>query len=333
MSNKVKWGVLSVAKIGVEKVIPAMQKGERCEVVAIASRDLKRAEKAAGELGIPRAYGSYEELLADPDIEAVYNPLPNHLHVPWSQKAAEAGKHVLCEKPIALSAQEAAQLVSTRDRTGVKIQEAFMVRTHPQWLGTLELVRSGRIGELRSIQGFFSYYNLDENNIRNILEYGGGGLMDIGCYPITTSRFVFGQEPRRVIGLVERDPNFDTDRLASVILDFPSGQSVFTCSTQLAPYQRMHFVGAKGRIEIEIPFNAPPDRPCRIFIDDGDLFGSNIEIKAFDTCDQYTIQGDCFSTAILKDTEVPIPLEDAVKNMRVIEAIFRSAESGRWEEP
>ncbi len=333
MSKKVRWGILSVAKIGVEKVIPAMQQGEWCEVVAIGSRDLVRAEKAARELDIPHAYGSYEELLADPDIDAIYNPLPNQLHVPWSVKAAAAGKHVLCEKPIAMSAKEAEQLIAARDRAGIKMQEAFMVRTHPQWLGTLELIRSGRIGELRSIQGFFSYYNIDAKNIRNILECGGGGMMDIGCYPITTSRFVFGEEPRRVVGLIERDPNFNTDRMASVILDFPSGPSIFTCSTQLVPYQRMHFLGTKGRIEIEIPFNAPPDRPCRIFIDDGDLFGSNIEIKAFDTCDQYTIHCDSFSKAILDDTEVPTPLEDAVKNMRVIDAVCRSAESNRWEEP
>ena len=333
MSKKVRWGILSVAKIGVEKVIPAMQQGERCEVVAIGSRDLARAEKAARELDIPRSFGSYEELLADPDIDAIYNPLPNQLHVPWSVKAAAAGKHVLCEKPIAMSAEEAEQLIAARDRAGIKMQEAFMVRTHPQWLGTLELIRSGRIGELRSIQGFFSYYNIDAKNIRNILECGGGGMMDIGCYPITTSRFVFGEEPRRVVGLIERDPNFETDRMASVILDFPSGPSIFTCSTQLVPYQRMHFLGTKGRIEIEIPFNAPLDRPCRIFIDDGDVLGSNIEIRAFDTCDQYTIHCDAFSRAILDDTEVPTPLEDAVKNMRVIDAVFRSAESNRWEEP
>ncbi len=333
MGNKVRWGVLSPAKIGVEKVIPAMQKGELTEVVAIASRDLTRAEAAAKRLGIPRAYGSYEELLADPEVDAVYNPLPNQLHVPWTAKAAEAGKHVLCEKPIALSADEASELVAVRDRTGVKIQEAFMVRTYPQWLGTLELVRSGRIGELRAVQGFFSYYNLDENNIRNIPEYGGGGVMDIGCYPITTSRFIFGEEPRGVVSLVERDPNFKTDRLVSVILDFPSGQSIFTCSTQLVPYQCMNFLGTEGRIEVEIPFNAPPDRPCRIFLDEGDLFGEKKEIKSFDTCDQYTIQGDCFSRAILEDTEVPTPLEDAVRNMRVIDAVFRSAETGGWVEP
>ena len=334
MPNKVRWGVLSTAAIGVKKVIPGMQRGEWSEVTAIASRDRRRAEEAARTLGIAKAYGSYEELLADPQIEAIYNPLPNQLHVPWSIKAAEAGKHVLCEKPLSLTVAEAKTLIAVRDRTQVKIGEAFMVRTHPQWLRARDLVTSGRIGRLRSVIGFFSYFNRDAANIRNIPEYGGGALMDIGCYPITTSRFMFGEEPNRVQALVERDPEMKIDRLTSAILDFPSGQAIFTCSTQLVPYQRMHFLGTKGRIEIEIPFNAPPDRPCRIFIDDGsNLFGSNIVTETFPVCDQYTIQGDVFSRAVREDSEVPVPLEDAVKNMAVIEAIFRSAESGGWEMP
>ena len=334
MPNKVRWGVLSTAAIGVKKVIPGMQKGEWSEVTAIASRDPRKAEEAARTLGIARAYGSYEELLADPQIEAIYNPLPNQLHVPWSIKAAEAGKHVLCEKPLSLTVAEAKTLIAVRDRTKVKIGEAFMVRTHPQWLRARDLITSGRIGRLRSVIGFFSYFNRDAANIRNIPEYGGGALMDIGCYPITTSRFMFGEEPNRVQALVERDPEMKIDRLTSAILDFPSGQAIFTCSTQLVPYQRMHFLGTKGRIEIEIPFNAPPDRPCRIFIDDGsNLFGSNIVTETFPICDQYTIQGDVFSRAVREDSEVPVSLEDAVKNMAVIEAVFRSAESGGWERP
>ncbi len=334
MPNKVRWGVLSTADFGLRKSIPAMQKGEWSEVTAIASRDKSKAEAAAKKLGIPKTYGSYEELLADPEIEAIYNPLPNHLHVPWSIKAAEAGKHVLCEKPLSMTVAEAQQLIAARDRARVKIGEAFMVRTHPQWLRTRELIRSGRIGLLRSIVGVFSYFNRDATNIRNISEAGGGALMDIGCYPITTSRFVFDEEPLRVLGTIERDPEMKTDRLASAILDFPSGQTVFTCGTQLVPYQRMHFLGTKGRIEIEIPFNAPNDRPCRIFIDDGgDLFGKDISSENCPTCDQYTIQGDVFSRAIRENREAPVPLENAIRNMAVIEAIFRSAESGRWESP
>jgi predicted dehydrogenase len=332
MNKKVRWGVLGVAKIGVKKVVPAMQRGKWSQVIAIASRELKKAQEAASGLGIPKAYGSYEELLADPEVEAVYNPLPNHLHVHWSVKAAEAGKHVLCEKPIGLTAEEAKQLVAVRNRTGIKIQEAFMVRTHPQWTETLNLIRAGRIGAVRSIMGYFSYFNRDPKNIRNVPRYGGGALMDIGCYPVSTSRFIFQAEPKRVLGLMERDPEMKIDRLTSALMEFPSGQSIFTCSTQLVPYQRMHFFGTQGRIEIEIPFNAPPDRPCRIFIDNGaDLFGGGVETKEFDTCDQYTIQGDLFSRAIREGTEVPLPLEDSVKNMAVIEALFRSAESGMWE--
>jgi predicted dehydrogenase len=333
MKAKVKWGVLGVAKIGVEKVIPAMNLGQESDVIAIASRDRARAERAAGELGLTRAYGSYQELLSDPEIEAVYNPLPNDLHVPWTVKAAEAGKHVLCEKPLALSAEEAKQLIEVRDRTGVKIEEAFMIRTHPQWLGVRELVLEGEIGELRAIQGFFSYYNRDPQNIRNIPHMGGGGLMDIGCYPITTSRFVLAQEPVKVIGLMESDPDMQIDRLTSGIMQFPSVQSSFVCSTQLVPHQRMNFFGTKGRIEIEIPFNAPPDRPCRILIDDGDLLGRNRVIREFPVCDQFTVQGDLFSRAIREDSEPPVSLEDSVRNMAVIDAFVRSAASGRWEIP
>ncbi len=334
MRNKVRWGVLGAAQIAVRKVIPAMQQGEWSEIAAIASRDRHKAEAAASALGIPKAYGSYEELLQDPKIEAVYNPLPNQLHVPWTLKAAAAGKHVLCEKPLSLTAEEARALLSARERTGVKIGEAFMVRTHPQWLRTREIIEAGQIGALRSIVGFFSFFNRDPANIRNVAEWGGGGLMDIGCYPITTSRFVFRQEPLRVMGLIERDPEMKIDRLTLAILDFPSGQSIFTCSTQLVPYQRMQILGTKGRIEVEIPFNAPNDRPCRIFIDDGrDLFGGGVRTEEFVTCDQYTIQGDAFSRAIREGGEVPVSVEDGIKNMSVIDAIFRSAESGKWERP
>jgi len=330
--DKVKWGVLGAASIATRKVIPGMQQGEWSEIGAIASRDLRKAEEAAGKLGIAKAYGSYEELLADGEIEAIYNPLPNHLHVPWSIKAAEAGKHVLCEKPISLTVAEAKTLLEARERCGVKIGEAFMVKTHPQWLRTRELIRKGVIGELRAIVGAFSYFNRDPQNVRSKVEWGGGGMLDIGCYPITTSRFIFGEEPVRVAGLIERDPDFKTDRLASAMMEFPSGQAVFTCSTQLVPYQRMQFLGTKGRIEIEIPFNAPPDRGCRLFIDDGrDVFGGGIRIETIPVCDQYTVQGDAFSRAIREGSEVPVPLEDAIGNMAVIEAVFRAGESGRWE--
>jgi predicted dehydrogenase len=254
--------------------------------------------------------------------------------VPWTIQAAEAGKHVLCEKPLSLNAAEAETLLKVGARTGVKIGEAFMIRSYPQWLRLRELLDEGRIGQLRSIAGVFSYFNNDPANIRNQVEAGGGGLMDIGCYLIHASRYAFGQEPTRVVGLIDRDPGMHIDRLTSAILDFPGGQSIFTCSTQLIAYQRIHFFGTQGRIEIEIPFNAPPDRPTRLFIDhSGDLFGAGMSTETFPASDQYTLQGDAFSKAVLEDTEVPVSVEDAIRNMAVIGAVFKSAESGQWEAP
>ena len=326
--SKVRWGILSTAGIGTEKVIPAMQQAELCEITAIASRNLGKAKAAADKLGIASAYGSYEELLSDPNIDAIYNPLPNHLHVPWSIRALEAGKHVLCEKPIGLTSAEGQQLVDAgQQHPKLKLMEAFMYRHHPQWLRARQIVRDGGIGELRTIQSAFAYFNDDAGNIRNLPDIGGGAMMDIGCYPISLSRFLFNKEPDRVFGTVDFDPRFKTDRLASVILDFGSGTSAFTCSTQLAPYQRVHIFGSEGRVEIEIPFNAPSDTPCKMWHQRGE----EIEEILLDTCDQYGIQGDLFARAILDDTAVPTAIEDAVDNMRVIEAVFRSSESGSFQ--
>ena len=332
MSKKLRFGVLSTANIGLKNVIPAMQKGELTAVTAIASRDLGKARDAAAQLGIPTAYGSYEELLADPNIDAIYNPLPNQLHVPWTVKAAEAGKHVLCEKPLSMTVAEAKTLLEVRARTGVKICEAFMIRSAPQWLRVRELLAEGRIGELRAVNAHFSYFNVNHADIRNRVESGGGGVYDIGCYSIQASRIAFQQEPRRVVALVDRDPAFGTDRLASAILDFPSGQAIFTCSTQLIPFQRVQLLGTRGRIELEIPFNAPKDRPSRLLIaSTGDLSFNDIVTETFATADQYTLQGDAFARAVFDNTEVPVPLEDSIANMAVIEAIFRSGNSGQWE--
>ncbi len=325
--NKIRWGILSPARIGTKTVIPAMQQGAHCAISAIASRHLARAQAAAAELGIEKAYGSYEELLADPDIDAIYNPLPNHLHVPWSIKALQAGKHVLCEKPIAMTAAEAQELVAAgRKHPHLKLMEAFMYRHHPQWQRARQLVADGQIGELRTIHTIFSYYLDDGQNIRNIAAAGGGGLMDIGCYAISVPRFIFGAEPTRACGIVEYDGRFNTDRLASAILDFGTGTATFTCSTQLTPFQRVNIFGTEGQIEIEIPFNAPTDRPCRIW----HRHGNKTEEIGFDICNQYTIQGDLFSLAILNNTNVFTPIEDAVANMRVIEAVLQSAKSGAW---
>ena len=326
--GKVSWGVLSTARIGLQKVIPAMQKGKYSRIVAIASRDAAKARDAASRLKIPRAHGSYEALLADPDVEAVYIPLPNHLHVEWSIKALEAGKHVLCEKPVGLDAEQARQLQAAAERhPHLKVMEAFMYRFHPQWIETRNLVADGRLGELRSVQTFFSYYNVDPANVRNKPDIGGGGMLDIGCYCVSLSRFLFDDEPRRVFGAVEYDPKFKIDRLASGILEFRAGTSTFTCSTQLSAFQRVNVIGTAGRIKIEIPFNAPPKKRCTIW-HQGESGLRRIRLAR---CNQYTIQGDLFSQAVLNDTDVPTPLDDAVANMRVIDAVFESGRTGTWQ--
>jgi predicted dehydrogenase len=322
MNERVRWGVLSTAKIGTAQVIPAMQQSDCCEMVAIASRSQDKAQAAADALGLPRAIGSYDELLADPDIDAIYNPLPNHLHVPWSIKALEAGKHVLCEKPIGLSAAEGRELVAAGQRfPHLKLMEAFMYRHHPQWLKARQWVAAGAIGTLRTIQSFFSYYNVDAENIRNQVDIGGGALFDIGCYCISLSRFIFAAEPTKVLSTVEFDPKLQIDRIASAILQFEQGTSVFTCSTQLEPFQRVLIFGTEGCIEMEIPFNAPPDRGCKLWLQKDKAR----EEFVCEVCDQYTIQGELFSRAILDDTPVPTPIEDAVHNMDVIEQVFAAS--------
>ncbi len=332
-ARKIRWGILGTARIGVNKVIPAMRKGMRTEVLAIASRSEDKAREAAEKLGIPRAYGSYEALLADPDVDAVYNPLPNDGHVPWSIKALEAGKHVLCEKPIAVTAAEGRTLVDAAARfPDLKVMEAFMYRHHPQWRTAKEMVGSGRIGTLKTIQTFFSFFNDDPGNIRHDPAKGGGALMDIGCYAISLSRWLFDAEPARVLAQVEVDPNWGVDRTASAILDFGNGgTATFTCSMAVTPFQVVHLIGTEGRIELsEVPFNAPNSVPCAIRYQKGDGAQERVEVP---TCDQYTIQGDLFARAILENTPVPTPILDAVRNMDVIEAIVTSGKSGGWVKP
>ena len=325
--DRVRWGIMGTGNIGQGKVIPAMQKCAYGVVTTIASRDPGKAREVAERMGIPRALGSYDALLADPDVDAVYIPLPNHLHVPWSLKALAAGKHVLCEKPIALTAAEAQELLTAAQQyPHLKIMEAFMYRHHPQWRQAHQWVQEGRIGDLRTIQSFFAYYLDDPGNIRNMADIGGGGLLDIGCYPISLARFIFDAEPQRVCGIMERDPALRIDRLGSGIMDFGRGTATFTYSTQLVPYQRVNIFGTTGRIEIEIPFNAPPDRPCKMALQSG----TETQEIALKIADQYTIQADLFAQAILSDTPVPTPLTDAVANMRAIEAFAQSAAEDRW---
>jgi predicted dehydrogenase len=325
--KQITWGILSTARIGVNKVIPALQRSQFGRVVALASRDLEKGRATAAQLGIPVVHGSYEALLADPSVDAIYNPLPNHLHVPWSIKALEAGKHVLCEKPIAVTTGEAQQLVEAAARhPKLKAMEAFMYRFHPQWVAAQRLIAEGKIGELRTVDSHFSYFNVDPQNIRNRADVGGGALMDIGCYCISFARLLFGTEPQRVLGHIDRDPQFQTDRVASGVLEFTRGTATFTCATQLSPYQRANIFGTEGRIEIEIPVNAPPDRPTRFWLQRG----NEIVEQTFAACDQYTLQADAFARAILDDTAVPTPLTDAVANLRVIELLVESARRSAW---
>ena len=327
--NVLRWGIVSTANIGVRKVIPATQKAERCEVVAIASRDGERAARVAGELGIPRAHEGYEALLSDPDVDAVYIPLPNNEHAAWTIAAARAGKHVLCEKPLAMTAADAETMVRACASEGVLLMEAFMYRLHPSWEAVRDLVVSGSIGRLRAVQSWFSYFNDDPRNIRNVPELGGGALYDIGCYAINLSRMLFGGEPTEVDASVTRDET-GTDVLTSAILSFDEGVATFTCSTRVEPDQRVHIYGTDGRISIGIPFNIPPDRPTEIVVTSGGdpPVSPDSETLTFPTADPYTIQAERFANAVLDDQPVPIPPEDAIANLRVIEAVFRAGGRG-----
>lgn len=329
----VRWGVISTANIGVGKVLPGMMKSKEIEIRAIASRTLPTARRWAKKLGIPVAYGSYEDMLNDPEIEAVYNPLPNHLHVPLTLEAAAKGKHVLCEKPIAMSADEARTLRAAGRK--VHIAEAFMVRNHPQWLKTRELAQSGKLGTVRAIQCLFSYNNVDPKNVRNIADIGGGALYDIGCYPVVVSRFVFGADPVRCMGVIDWDPKFKTDRLTSALIDFGKGRHLtFTVSTQATPYQRVHVLGDKARAEVEIPFNAPQGGAMKVYLDNGkQLADASAKTIKLPKADQYQLQGEHFSRVVRGTEDLVYGVADAVMQARVLDAIFRSAKSGHWEKP
>jgi len=326
----IRWGIVSTAKIGLEKVIPGIQRSKTGIAAAIASRELEKAREAAEPLGIEKAYGSYEDLLADPEIDAIYNPLPNHLHVPVTIQAVEAGKHVLCEKPIALNAKEASKLLDLpKDRL---VAENFMVRAHPQWIRAREVVRSGALGELKAIQCFFSYFNDDPQNIRNMAGIGGGALYDIGCYTMLSGRYFFDSEPERVVSLIDKDPSFGTDRMTSAILDFGQGRHLnFVVSTQLTPYQRFNLVGTKKRLEIVIPVNAPQGEAVEIRTDDGSILGDGaMQAETIPPCDQYAELVDVFGRAISGEAPLPYGAEDAVQNMKILDALFASAEKGGW---
>jgi predicted dehydrogenase len=326
--KKLRWGILSTANIATEKVIPGIQKAARCEVVAVGSRDVDRARRAADRLAIPRVHGSYEALLADPEVDAVYIPLPNHLHAEWTIAAARAGKHVLCEKPLALTAADAEGMLDACEAEGVRLMEAFMYRLHPSWVAVRELVSSGRIGRLVAVDSWFSYFNDDATNIRNIRDYGGGALYDIGCYLVNLSRMLSGAEPVRVKASLVRDPLTGVDVLTSGILEFPDCVASFTCSTRAEDDQRVHVYGTEGRISVGIPFNIPPDRPTRVFLNVGGNppVDPNTEVLTFETADPYAVEAERYADAILDGGPTPIPPEDAVANLRVIERIIRAAD-------
>ncbi len=321
----VNWGVLSTAKIGREKVIPGIQAAPNCTVTAIAGRDLARTNEVADQLGIPGRHGSYQALLEDPAVDAVYIPLPNHLHMEWTIKAAEAGKHVLCEKPMALTSADGRRMIDACADNGVVFMEAFMYRLHPSWQTALELVSSGAIGDLVTVQSWFSYFNDDPANIRNIADFGGGALMDIGCYSINLSRLLFDSEPDAVIGSITRDPTSGVDITTSGVLEFPTGTATFTCSTRSAPDQRVHIYGTKGRISFEIPFNIPPTTPTHLWLTTRPGDTPVTETIAFDPTDQYRIEAEQFAIAVESGSPVPIPPADGVANLAVIEQLLASA--------
>jgi len=326
--DKVRWGVLSTARIATEKVIPGIRRSTTGEVVAIASRDAARARASADALGIPRIHGSYEALLADPGVDAIYIPLPNHLHAEWSIRALEAGKHVLCEKPLALSAADADRMAHAASSSGRLLMEAFMYRHHPSWVAVQELVAGGRIGRLQAVDSWFSYFLDDPANIRNVLEYGGGALYDIGCYSVSLSRLLFGAEPAEVAAAIVRDPVSGVDTLTTGHMVFPGGLASFTCATQVEPDQRVHVYGTDGRIEIEIPFNIPPDRPTRIFVTQGGdpPVAPATETLEFAPADPYACEADAFAEAVFAGGPAPVGPEDAVANLRVIERLFAVAQ-------
>ncbi|HEY0747139.1 MAG TPA: Gfo/Idh/MocA family oxidoreductase [Steroidobacteraceae bacterium] len=333
--RKIQWGVLSTANIALKRVIPAIFNGERGTVAAIASRDEARAAEAAARFGIPRSYGSYQALLDDPEVDAIYNPLPNHLHVEWTVRALNAGKHVLCEKPLGLNAVEAQAIVGARDRNGKRVIEAFMVRYHPQWHRVRALVGSGRIGQVQAIQAAFMFTQLDPNNVRNQPDIGGGALYDVGCYPLVTARYVFGSEPTRAIALINRDAKMGVDTLTSGLLEFPGGrQLIFSSALQLATFQRVTILGTAGRIEVPLPFTPSKDQSCRIVIDSGrSLDGTSAEFEDFPAADQYALQCDTAASVFRDEIEQEFPIEDGIANMRIIDALYRSAASRHWESP
>jgi predicted dehydrogenase len=324
-----RFGIISTARIGEELVIPAIQDATNCVVTAIASRDLAKARAMADRFSVPHAFGSYEDMLGSDTIDAVYIPLPTSQHVEWTVKAADAGKHVLCEKPIALHAGEIDQLIAARDRNKVLVTEAYMVTYSPVWRKVRSLIAEGAIGTLKHVQGAFTYFNRDPGNMRNIPSLGGGGLPDIGVYPTISTRFVTGKEPIRVQADTERDKEFGTDIYSSVRADFGAFELSFYISTQLAARQIMVFHGDKGFIEVKSPFNAN-----RYGAEELELTNQNHGESRhfrFQDCRQYKLEAEAFTRAALGEKEEVVTLESSKNNQKLIDAIYRASEKDGWE--
>lgn len=325
--HKIRWGVLSTANIG-RKVIPALQTSNHNQVIAVSSRSLENARAYADELGITRAYGSYEELLNDPNIDAIYNPLPNDLHVPWSIKALQAGKHVLCEKPLGLNTAEVQQLIDVAaQHPHLKIMEAFMYRFHPQWQRARDLVRAGSIGQVRNIHSHFAYNNRDADNIRNSIAMGGGALMDIGCYCISLARYIFAEEPLRVLGQITPYAGYEVDCFVTGIMEFADGNATFTASTKIESKQYVSINGEQGSIFIPVPFNPIADANTNLILKRNEQHEDILIVPS----DHYRNMGDAFAQSVLLQKDTPTPLNDALANMKIIDAIFTSVESNQWQ--
>ena len=325
--KKLKIGVLGVSNHLIKRIILPLQETNNCFIYGIASRNSEKAISASRQYNIPKYYESYDDLLSDKDIDIVYIPLPNHLHAEWIKKSADAGKHVLCEKPLCMNAKESEDAISYVDKKGIKLMEAFMYKFHPLWIHVKNIIDTKQIGDITYIHTSFSYNNPSKTNIRNIKEYGGGAMMDIGCYAVSVPRFLLGREPEKTVSLINRHPDFGTDILSSAIMDFGTSRSTFTVGTLSDAHQRVEITGTAGKITIPIPFNTFVDVRSTITITNS-IGERTVE---FAPADQYGIMFDVFAKTVINDHPVPVNAMDALLNQKVVDAIFRSGESDAWE--
>ena len=337
MPNTIRWGVLGAAAIATGRTMPAMLEAPSATLLALASRDLAKAQAVAQTLGIPRVYASYEALLADPQVDAVYVPLPNQLHFEWALRCLQAGKHVLCEKPLCLSADQVSQLCAARDRTQRHIEEGFGFRNHPQWAKLDELLASDAIGPVRAVHATLAKQFLDPLDVRNNPATGGGALYDLGSYAISACNLIFKRQPARVVAALERDPTFGIDRLSSAILDYGNAHALLTVATQSGPcnwgtHQQLSVLGANGWLRLTFPYAHGRPSACQIELGDSSSVGSfPTQTFHFEPANQYTLQIERFSRLLLGHEAPSWPIEDALHTLRVIEALFVSAHSASWQ--